>query len=533
MFLARTVADILKNKRGKTEVIVGLDGEWADPPIEDHKDVRIVYRSESIGQRAITNELCRLSKAKYVMKVDAHTAWDEGFDVKLLADMQDDWTMVPVMRNLHVFDWLCTNCKHTIYQGPTPEKCPECGSKMEKNILWKAKESPRSTSFRFDKTLHFQYFGEYKKVQDATASHLVETMSLQGSCFLLTRDKYWELDICDENHGSWGQQGVEVAVKTWLSGGRVICNKNTWYAHMFRTQGGDFGFPYPLSGNQVDKARKYSRDLFLNNKWEKAIHPLSWLIEKFAPVPDWNDSPQKLKDEEIKKEVPEVGGITKGIIYYTDNQLNGKIAHAVQDQLNTIGLPIVSSSLKPMPHFGKNIQLSEERGPLTMFKQILVALEASNSDIIFFCEHDVVYHPSHFEFTPPTKDKFYYNQYWWRVRTDDGFCVSWEANQVSGLVVYRDLAIEYYKERVKFVEENGWNNKLGYEPGGRNTNLTVGWKSKYPNVDYKHGNNLSKNKWSLNDFRDKSTAKNFRTGTTKDIEGWDFSKGLLKPIAFR
>ena len=43
MFLARTVENILANKRGRTEVIVGLDGEWADPPVADHPDLTIVY----------------------------------------------------------------------------------------------------------------------------------------------------------------------------------------------------------------------------------------------------------------------------------------------------------------------------------------------------------------------------------------------------------------------------------------------------------------------------------------------------------
>src|SRR3990167_9080137 len=85
MFTARTVEDILKNKRGKTEVLVGLDGSWSDPGIPDHPDVRIIYVSQPLGQRAMTNKLERLSKAKYVMKVDAHCSFDEGFDVKLMA----------------------------------------------------------------------------------------------------------------------------------------------------------------------------------------------------------------------------------------------------------------------------------------------------------------------------------------------------------------------------------------------------------------------------------------------------------------
>ncbi len=107
---------------------------------------------------------------------------------------------------------------------------------------------------------------------------------------MMTREKYWELNICDETWGSWGQQGSEVGIKTWLSGGRVVVNQRTSYAHAFRTQGGDWGFPYPLSGNQVEHARNMCKDLFLNNKWDKQIYPLSWLIEKFKPVPDWHDA---------------------------------------------------------------------------------------------------------------------------------------------------------------------------------------------------------------------------------------------------
>ena len=244
-FLARTVEDILANIRANTEIIVVLDGEWADPPIKQHDRLTVIHYPESIGQRAATNQAARLARGKYVMKVDAHCAFDEGFDVKMIEKMQDDYTMVAVMRNLHVFDWVCPD-GHRRYQSPSGV-CQECGKPTEKDIVWIAKTNPQSTSYCFDNTLHFQYFGEYKKrdnyVQQLEQEGLTETMSLQGSCFMMTRDKYWELDICDESHGSWGQQGVEVACKTWLSGGRVVVNHNTWYAHMFRTQGGDFGFP--------------------------------------------------------------------------------------------------------------------------------------------------------------------------------------------------------------------------------------------------------------------------------------------------
>ena len=71
MFLRQTVEDVLKNKRGKTQIIIGLDGQWADPPIVDHPDVVIVHYSESIGQRAMTNQCVQLSRAKFIIKMDA------------------------------------------------------------------------------------------------------------------------------------------------------------------------------------------------------------------------------------------------------------------------------------------------------------------------------------------------------------------------------------------------------------------------------------------------------------------------------
>lgn len=292
MFLARTVEDILKNKRGNTEIIIGLDGEWADPVIKDHRDVSIYHTSEPIGQRAITNQCVALSRSKYVMKVDAHCAFDEGFDVKMIDMMCDDWTMVPVMRNLWVFDWECSECGNRLYQGPTPTKCDRCGSTaaFKRVEVWKAKEHPQSTSFCFDATPHFQYFKEYtRRPQPVGVDKLTETMSLQGSCFMATREKYHELNLCDETFGSWGSQGIEVACKTWLSGGMVIVNHNTWYAHCFRTKG-DFTFPYPNPGRKIQRAKEMVRDVFFNNKWPQAVHPLSWLVQKFWPVPGWTQA---------------------------------------------------------------------------------------------------------------------------------------------------------------------------------------------------------------------------------------------------
>jgi hypothetical protein len=285
-FLVNTIEDIKLHAEADTEIIVGLDGQWSVPGIEQNDRINVVYYPESIGQRAMTNQLCKLAQGKYIMKVDAHCSFDQGFDRKMLEAFKetgDNVVMVPVMKNLYAFDWVCS-CGFTHYQDKG-ETCPQCKNKMEKKMVWKAKKSPNSTSFRFDSEPHFQYFSEYKKKQ---VGDIVETMSLQGSCFMCTREKYWELNICDEEFGSWGSQGIEVACKFWLSGGRVLVNKKTCYAHMFRTKGENgFGFPYKQDESKIQGAKKKAKEMFFNNKWEGQKKPLKWLVEKFSPVPGW------------------------------------------------------------------------------------------------------------------------------------------------------------------------------------------------------------------------------------------------------
>lgn len=657
-FLSKTIEDILEHIEGNTEVIAILDGYWPEPSIKDHPKVVLLHYSESIGQRAATNQGVQLSRAKYIMKVDAHCAFDQGFDVKMMKNMQDDWIMVPIMKNLHAFDWVCPN-GHRRYQGKSGV-CEKCGEPTEKDVVWIAKKSPNSTAYRFDNTLHFQYWGDYKKKQKG---NLVETMSLQGSCWMVTRDKYWEYNLSDEAHGSWGQQGSECSLKFQTTGNKVVVNKHTWYAHMFRTQGGDFGFPYPNPG--VKKAREYSRDLWFNNKFDKQIYPLSWVVKKYSPIPGWSDvaineqieremkskrsgiysitnkdknkvyigsakkisqrfgehlrrlrrndhenkhlqnswnkykedsfsfeilrfcdkedllfyeqkyldlyreelgwnnmfnmNPNtrsgfgrkyirksfKTKEKQIEldnkekwdsrkkldkvklnwlKEKPS-GDVSKGILYYTDNKLDEKIMKVCQNQLSeAVGQnKTLSVSLKDT-HFGTSqIVLPLKRGYLTMAKQILKGLETLDTDIVFFTEHDILYHSSHFDFSPPKKDIFYYNDNVWFYRVEDGHALHYDANQLSGLCAYREPLLKHFKERVALIEKKGYSTKIGFEPmthnriEWKNKYGYESWKSKEPNIDIRHGGNLSGARWKKEEFRNKKFTKSWAEG---DVPVW-------------
>jgi len=118
--------------------------------------------------------------------------------------------------------------------------------------------------------------------------HLIESMSMLGACWLLHRDFYWAIGGCDEKFGSWGAQGTEMSCKAHLSNGKLMVNRSTFFSHMFRTQHGD-SFPYGITGTAQEAAKQYSRNLWFKNAWSGQVHPLSWLVEKFAPVPDWTD----------------------------------------------------------------------------------------------------------------------------------------------------------------------------------------------------------------------------------------------------
>jgi cephalosporin hydroxylase len=263
IYLEKTIRDILANSEGEVEIIVELDGYIPEPQIDVNDNrVTFIHHKDSIGQRACVNHGAKIAKGKYILKCDAHVAFDKGFDVKLIAEATDpSVTWVGRMYNLDVELWKPKLHKLTDYMyisSPTAEK-----------------------PFRAE-----YYTGdEYRRVH-SNPRLIDDTMACMGPCWFMHKDRFIEQGGCDEGHGGWGAMSVEVSLKAWLSGGSLKVNKKTWFAHYFR---GGIGFPYQISGNQVDKARKYSQDLWLNDKWDKATRKLQWVVNKFEP-PTWENN---------------------------------------------------------------------------------------------------------------------------------------------------------------------------------------------------------------------------------------------------
>jgi glycosyltransferase involved in cell wall biosynthesis len=272
-YLEPTLRNILANARGDIEILVILDGWLPDPPIHMNDDRVIFFPfEESIGQRQGINYAAKKAKGKYMMKLDAHCAVDEGFDVKLAADCEYDWTVIPRMYNLDINTFKPKYHKRTDY------------------MYMRVREDGQ---FRAE-----YYEGALRREMHRRPELIDDTMCCMGPCFYMHLDRFWELGGCDENHGGWGSQGIEVSCKAWLSGGALKVNKKTWFSHWFRGGGGP-GFPYKISGRQVQYARNYAKNLWIGNNWPLAKRDFQWMVDKFNP-PGWGKKGEKKKVEKYE-----------------------------------------------------------------------------------------------------------------------------------------------------------------------------------------------------------------------------------------
>lgn len=455
IYLERTVRNVLSNIRGNTEIIVVLDNYIPVPQIHFNDDrVRVAYFDHDIGQRKAINEGVKLSSAKFIMKLDAHCAVDEGFDVKLMADCEPSWTVVPRMYNLDVESWKPRNIDN-----------PELAMRLSKLhdymfMGWK------------DNELRALYYtGRENKVQHAKTALIDDTMCCMGPGWFMHRDRFWEQEGCDEGHeGGWGQQGVEVSCKAWLSGGALKVNKKTWFAHWFRGGGGP-GFPYPISGGIIDRVRAYSKDLWINNKWGKATRKFQWMVDKFTP-PTWTNS-----------------DLT--ILFYTANLVSDKIMEPVVRSLKRHTYPIISVSQKPM-NLGNNIVVPQERSLQNIYKQVLVGAKRATTKYVALCEDDCIYLPEHFKYRPSAP--FGYNLNRWLFHVKDCIFTYRERCILSQCIADREALIKTLEERIKLPSIQ---DKHCGEPGvfdeklGVTVNEYETFRTPQPNLVICHGKNIT------------------------------------------
>ena len=275
-FLPQTVDDIFNKAAGEIEVVVVLDGYWPDPILKDRPNLILIHRSISYGMRNAINSGAAIAHGKYILKCDAHCMFDEGFDEKLKADCDEDWVVVPRRYSLDPDNWV------------RREKAP-----FDHMYL----SYPNNPNDYGGAGYHGKVWRERDRDPKYNQEPVFDLMSFQGSGWFMHRDYFYKLELMDEeNWGTFWQEAQEIGLKAWFSGGRVVRNTKTWYAHLHK---GSRGRGYFLDKRSLTQPVRYLNKFILSDGWKNQTRDLKWLVNHFWPVKSW---PENWEDELYRSE---------------------------------------------------------------------------------------------------------------------------------------------------------------------------------------------------------------------------------------
>lgn len=286
-WLQKTVDDLFLKAEGEMEVIVVYDGRWPEPHEMPHDDPRLIQIHhgevhDNIGMRGSINAGMSVARGDFVMKIDEQCGVDQGYDVKLARDCEDDWVVIPRRQRLEPETWTIETLRPPIdyMQVDYPYQRP------------------------YDKTCGL-HGAEWKRPGRADI-YIDDTPTMQGSCYFMKKS-YWEQlfpdGLDDMNYGTFTQEAQEISMKVWLSGGRVVVNKNTWYAHWHKgSKGKGYGFSneqYKRHLAGTEKGRSYAIRYWMDTK--DFGHDFKWFVnEKFPDMTGWADWEIRISEDAPK-----------------------------------------------------------------------------------------------------------------------------------------------------------------------------------------------------------------------------------------
>lgn len=698
-FLQKTIEDIFCKASRPIEIIVVLDGHWPNPQLNDNESLIIIHSGNPQGMRKCINDGVNIASGKYILKSDAHCMFDEGFDVKLIKDMQPNWVVIPTRKRLDADTWQLIN-----------DGRPDINYMYLKDNRGRIDDKKNSdTSLEKDR--------------------IVETTAFQGSCYFIEKQYYKKLGLLDHiNFGGSGHEAQEIYYKVKNDGGKIVRNKNTWFAHWHKEKpnfkidrsksrlyldellkttekkgnniiktvmkkparikdfiidkyklgdvyGKEGAVQIPGMGRKglyhlfaelgynvgaevgVQRGRNakdmfdiipdlhlYLIDPYRNHpfgyrKWEDKHHAKflkmtqdrlknNWVIKQIVDysenahkeIPDnsldfvyidgdhsytfvmldilfylrkvkrggiiaghdyYYSHPRQANIAKVTAAIDDytkrhkirpffitdkfargMGGkgdecpswfwakeghernnfektnFKKAVIQYTDNTGDPLFMSKCRKQLmkcaNENGITdVICVSQKPVLDLGKNIVMDLERSVLSIYKQIYRGLEETEADIIYLCEHDIVYHPSHFEFMPREEGIFYYDWNRWSVCDETGKAVFYYTDVPSMMCAFRTTLLNHYARCIIKVEKEGWSGKDGYSPpkglpkkdrtGKRQTYI-----SKFPSLDVRRKESWTRKRMTKDQFRGKNSNRGWKE--SGHVPGWGQTEGRFNEI---
>ena len=292
-YVNNTVEDLFRNATGQIEVIVLLDGYWPVPEIKPHANLTIVHKPQVTGMRKSVNIGVALAKGKYIAKCDDHCMFGKGFDEILQKDMQDDWLVNPSRYSMDAEKW-------ERGRGPTEYlfiTYPYTPDNMYGNGLHGRKwigENGFGKNMGVTEFYWMEVHNKHKPIDDM--------MTFQGSFWMMTKEKYLAIGGLDEKHCDLMEnEPQELGFKVWLSGGRCIVNKNTWYAHMHKSERerDNHGRTWKLSWQAMRETGRFQTYYWMSDLWPLATRKMEWFVEHFWPIPSW---PENWREDKVRFE---------------------------------------------------------------------------------------------------------------------------------------------------------------------------------------------------------------------------------------
>ena len=209
-YVVPTIGSLLANSElgDQMEVIVVLDGFWPDFELPNDPRVRYIHLGANRGMRGAINAGVRVAQGEFILRSDQHCMFAKGYDKILTDRCQANWIMTATRYFLDPEKWEVMDIPPVNY-----EKLVIQGGKKFSGVRW----------------------GELDKAREGVM--VDQTMAMQGSMWIMPK-AWWEkviVELQTEGYGQMYQDSHEMIFKTWKAGGKMMLNKNTWFAHKHRS----------------------------------------------------------------------------------------------------------------------------------------------------------------------------------------------------------------------------------------------------------------------------------------------------------
>lgn len=209
-FVIPTIDSLLSNSElgDQIEVIVVLDGFWPDFQLREDPRVIYVHLGANRGMRGAINAGVSIARGEFLLRSDQHCMFAKGYDKILTEQCPPDAIMTTTRYFLDPVKWEKVDMPPVYH-----EKLVIQGGQKFAGQRWRERDE------------------ELKDVP------ITETMAMQGS-FWIQPKAWWDRVIGElqtEGYGPLIQDSHEMIFKTWKAGGKMLLNKNTWFAHRHRS----------------------------------------------------------------------------------------------------------------------------------------------------------------------------------------------------------------------------------------------------------------------------------------------------------